>query len=300
MLRIEPVAPGQQERALRLLAGRRHGEHVAAFADMMAAHDPSRCRLWWARGLRRPRAAALTVRSPGGTAMVFHTPAASCDGVSLSRLLEELTDAVLAEGATFVQALVRPGEAADAAALAQAGHEFLAHLIYLRRPLADPPDPPRADLTWRRFRPGDEKHLGRIIAETYVGSRDCPALLGLRPMDDVIAAHRSSGVYRPDWWWLPACGAEPVGCILVNEVVAGSGAADVVYLGLRPAWRGRGFARAMIRHALRVVAGEGVADAHLAVDSANAPALRLYLDEGFSETDRKDVYIKRRPRREER
>jgi ribosomal protein S18 acetylase RimI-like enzyme len=294
MLRIEPVSPRQQGRALEVLAGRRHAGQVSAFADMLAAHGRSQCRLWWARSLRRPRAAALTVRNPGGTAMIFHTPAAGCDGALLARLLGALTDAVLAEGATFVQALLSPPDTADADAFARAGYEFLAHLIYLRRSLIQPPGPPGAELTWERFRRGEEDRLGRIIGETYVNSRDCPELLGLRPMADVIAAHKSSGVFRPEWWWLPTREGECVGCILMNEVAGRPGTADIVYLGLRPVWRGRGFARAMIRHALGAAAADGVTDAHLAVDSSNAPAFQLYLEEGFEEADRKDVYIKRR------
>ncbi len=295
MLRIEPVSPGQQGRALSVLAGgSRDPYRVAAFADMLSSREASKCRLWWARGLRRPRAAAMTVLNPGHTAMIFHSPAAGSDVGVLARLLAELTDSILAEGATFVQALISPLEQADAEAFAHAGYQFLAHLVYLRRPLADPPEPPRARLEWRSFREGDERRLGEVIADTYVGSCDCPALLGLRPMADVIAAHKSSGVFRPDWWWMPTCDGECVGCVLVNEVAGRTGAVDLVYLGLRPAWRGRGFARAMVRHALRAAVDGGAVEVHLAVDSTNIPAYQLYQQEGFEEIDGKDVYIKPR------
>jgi ribosomal-protein-alanine N-acetyltransferase len=80
--------------------------------------------------------------------------------------------------------------------------------------------------------------------------------------------------------------------VLVNGVAGRPDAADVVYLGVRPARRRRGFGRAMIRKALHAAAGEGVAEMHLAVDAENDAAFALYRQEGFVEIDRKDVYIR--------
>ncbi len=301
MLRIEPVRPEDEGRAVEALAGRDGAaERRAAFEAMVSGPDAARCALWWARSFRRVRAAALAMRNAGRTATIFHSPAADSDPAALPALLEALTEATLATHVTFVQALLRPQARADAHAFLQAGYMHLARLMYLQRELAGasgapPPGdvrPPASELTWPTLGRGDEEHLGRVIADTYVDSQDCPALLGLRPMSDVIAAHKSSGIFRPQWWWMPAAKGECVGCVLINEVIEAPDSADVVYLGVRPGWRRRGFARTMIRRAYHVTAAAGMKTMHLAVDSSNTAAVRLYGQEGFHEVDRKDVYIR--------
>jgi len=292
MAKIGPVPDADRGRALDLLAGAAdRGARRAALANLLNARGPDRCRLWWARTLRGPVAAAMTAVSPGRTAMIYHTPADECDRAVLGELLDRLSRTTLAAKVTFVQGLLPPTAADDAAALLDARYVLLAHLIYLRRALADLPAPSPGPLVWETFRAGSERRLGEVIAETYVGSRDCPELLGLRPMADVVAAHKSTGVFRPRWWWLPTLGGECVGCLLLNELSARP-AGDVVYLGVRPPWRRRGLGRAMIRHAMHALADEGLTELHLAVDASNVAAVRLYEAEGFGEVDRKDVYIR--------
>ena len=293
MLRIEPVGRGDRLRALRLLAGGEGGRRLAGLEAMLSGSRARRCKLWWARTLRGPRSAAMTALNPGRCAMVFYSaPRRGRSGIQiLARLIAELTDATLAEGAAFAQAMVPPGEARPTQAFEQAGYRHLAELIYLRRELRQSP---AADskLTWEPFGSGDERRLGQVIADTYTGSRDCRGLLGLRDMADVVASHKASGVFRPESWWMPTCRGEPVGCVLVNDSPGRPEACDLVYLGTRPKWRRKGFGRMMLRHALAHAAGRGLRQMHLAVDSANAAALRLYRQEGFLEQARRDVYIK--------
>ena len=295
MLRIGPVPSRHEQRALAVLAGESpDGWRVSAYASMLTRNGPRRCRLWWARGLTRPRAAAMTLLGAGNTAMAFHSPADPSGDDALAGVLEGISRAVLDDGATFVQSLLSPDAPAEADAYARAGFERVARLAYLQKSLVQPLPAPHAELSWKHFTPADEPRLTEVIADTYVNSCDCPRLLGLRPMADVLAAHRDSGVFRPDWWWMPACDGEIIGCVLVNEVSGRSDAVDIVYLGVRPAFRQHGFARAMVRHALQAAARAGAVEAHLAVDSANIPAFGLYAAEGFDEVDAKDVFIRSR------
>ncbi len=294
MLRIEPVRPEDRARALALVSGDVGGasghRRAANLERLLAGQQADRFRLWWARSLRGPRAAAMTVRYPGRTAMVFFGPAGG--GQPLARLLAGLTDATLADGVAFVQAMLPAGDRTDARAVLLAGYVFLAELIYLRREPRPAPAAAAGEFQWQRFKEGDEPRLGRIIEETYEGSRDCPGLRGLRRMEDVIAGHKSSGVFRPESWWMPTWQDEAVGCVLVNDAAEEPGAAEVVYLGVRPACRRRGFGTAMLRKAIADAWRRGRGHVNIAVDAANTPALRLYQREGFEETDRRDVYIK--------
>ena len=294
MLRIEPVGRNDLHRALGLLAGGQGGGRLARLEAMLAGSDAQRGKLWWARTLRGPRAAAMTVLNPGRCAMIFHSaPPRGKSGVRiLSQLIAELTAAALADGAAFAQATIPPGDARPAEAFEQAGYTRLAELIYLRRGMRRELPVDDSALTWEPFICGDEGRLAKVIADTYTGSQDCPGLLGLRSMSDVIAAHKASGIFSPECWWIPTCGDEPVGCVLVNGTPGGGSACDLVYLGTRPKWRRKGFGRMMLRHAFAHAAERGMKRMHLAVDSSNAVAVRLYRQEGFREQVRQDVYIK--------
>lgn len=294
MLRIEPVDSADRSRALRLLVGGDDaGARAAAFESLLARPGYGRTAVWWARTLRGPRAAAAVVPSAGRCAMLFHSaPRDSRSEVRiLARLIAGITEAALGEGLAFVQTAVAVMASRAVESLQAAGYEHLAELIYLRRRLRDLPDETGL-LDWEQFQPGQEGRLGRIIADTYVGSADCPGLLGLRGMDDVVASHKASGVFCPQTWWVPTRAGEPVGCVLVNDAVGEPGTSDVVYLGTRPKWRRQGLARAMLRHALIDIARRGRTTMCLAVDAANAPALGLYLGEGLIETERRDVFIR--------
>ena len=297
MVEIEPVPRADWSRALDLLApeGRAGARKVALWA-MLSGPQAKQCRFWWARDGRSPRAAAISLRNPGRTAVIYHCPPAAGDPTALSKLLEALTEVVLADDAAFAQVLLPPRARAAADAFVQAGYRHLARLIYLRRDLSDVaqavPAPPAGELSWPTLAEFDEQQLGQVIADTYVDSHDCPALLGLRPMVDVIAGHKSSGIFRPQWWWMPTLDGECAGCVLVNEAFDVEATAEVVYLGVRPAWRRRGIARAMIRHAIVVAASEGMKALHLAVDAANTVAAKLYRQQGFREIQQKDAYIR--------
>lgn len=296
MLRIEPVGPGDRGRALALLAGspgRPSADSGAAHLEaLLSGPQASRYKLWWARTLRGGRVAAMTVRNPGRTAMLVYGPAGRSAGAVLAGLLSELTAAALAEDVSFVQAMLAAGADADVQAFVQAGYVFLAELTYLRRELRRPPEERAASLAWPCFARGDEGRLARIIQETYLGSQDCPALRRLRRIEDVVTGHKSTGLFRPKSWWTPAQGGECVGCVLVNDAAEDAGAAEVVYLGVRPAYRRRGFGRAMLAHALADAWRRGLRRMNIAVDAANTPAVRLYRGEGFRQVDRREVYIK--------
>ncbi len=294
MLRIEPVRPEDVSRALRVLVGDTGGaqRRLNAFEALLAGPGGPGCRLWWARTLRGPKAAAVTVPNAGGCDMLYYsTPRHRSAVRTHARLLADLSQAALDAGTPFVQAMVPPDAEAPAEAFRQARFIRAAELIYMRRELRQPPGE-QSPLTWPAFRQGQEARLAEIIADTYRDSLDCPDMLGLRDLDDVIAGHKASGLFRPASWWMPALEGETVGCVLVNDDIERAENCELVYLGTRPAYRRRGFARAMLRHALADATRRGLSAIHLAVDSANAPALNLYGQERFFELDRKVVFIR--------
>jgi GNAT superfamily N-acetyltransferase len=134
-----------------------------------------------------------------------------------------------------------------------------------------------------------EATLAEIIKASYRQSMDCPALEGVRQIGDVIAGHKASGVYRPESWWIASWSGAPAGCLLLNDNPI-SGAADVVYLGVTPEFRGRGLGRAMLQHAANDIRRRGYGNMTLAVDAANPYALAIYQSVGFKPLFSRDAY----------
>lgn len=269
---------------------------VSAILKPLLAQS-GRCIFLWARGLDGPAAAAVAVSNPGRTAIVFH-----CDGglaqdgqAVMVRLMEELTERAFQRGAGMVQVMLYPAQRGDAGMLEQAGYRRLAELIYLRRSLAAPWQTCPTALEFRPYGQ-DDASLAEIIRRTYEDSQDCPGLYGLRAMEDVLASHKASGLFRPQCWWIPHLEGQPAGCILVNDLTWPSGTSEVVYLGVCPEFRRRGLARQMMQRVMEQSRQRGRKQMLLAVDAGNSPALGLYRQEGFLEDDRRVVYIKSRCR----
>jgi ribosomal protein S18 acetylase RimI-like enzyme len=143
---------------------------------------------------------------------------------------------------------------------------------------------------WLPYSARAHEQFVSAIAETYRHSLDCPALNGLRDMNDVLAGHKASGEFDPALWVL-LCehvpGAAHVGSthvahgvLLLSKMPPGD-SLELVYLGLTPAARGRGLGDLLVKEALAAVAAQGASRLSLAVDSGNAPALKLYYRHGL-------------------
>jgi len=237
----------------------------------------------------------MVLLAPGRTAMLFYSPP-TAPGVSRSALAELVAaicrDAI-ARGAAFVQAVVHPSATKDIRMLANAGLSHLADLVDMRldfdlsvpAPQAEPPP-----WRWRDYEHFNEAQLGEVILATYEQSLDCPLLKGLRTGEEIVASHRTTGVFCPGAWWIvdTPTGA-PAGCLLVNDIVD-ERTANVVYLGVVPACRGKGLAAAMLQHAQSIARARGKLALTLAVDTRNTYAHTVYVREGFVHVARRGAY----------
>jgi mycothiol synthase len=66
---------------------------------------------------------------------------------------------------------------------------------------------------------------------------------------------------------------------------------ELMYLGLVPEARRRGYGRALTLHALRWLREQPATQMTLCVDARNLPARQLYQSLGFVETDRQEVLL---------
>jgi len=288
-----PVGRFSRREAFRLLAAD-SGANWASRADVLARlyrrhRGDAGAMLWHARQGRRTVAAAMIVPNPGRFGMVLFSRfgAPGVDPSALATLLGRLWAAGCDSGLAFVQALVPVEARGDVAVLETAGLEKLAELVYMRLNLIEAACASESalgacdDWTWRACEQFDEAELCDVIARTYAGSLDCPALTGVRSISDVVAGHKASGTFCPASWWIVERGGRPAGCILINGS-ASPCVAEVVYVGVVPAFRGQGLARAMLAHAAREARRQKNCAMTLAVDACNAPARGVYESAGFT------------------
>ncbi len=294
-LHIQPVPTRRRRRALRFAAAGAEGgllaeARAAMLEELLGARDGEAV-VWWGRRGRRCVAAAMVLQSAGRVGMLFFSPAEArgVEAEALPGVIAAASAAALDAGSALVQSLTLPEGAGETAALRRAGFERLAELLYLRRDLLAADIGPEPDgITWRPLEDAGEAAFGDVIARTYEGSLDCPRLSGLRTISDVIAGHKADGTFRPEGWWLAERDGEPAGCILVND---GRGGAEIAYLGVVPAHRGRGIGAAMVRHAARQARGRGRRGLTVAVDARNTFARSVYAREGFREVQRRLAWL---------
>jgi ribosomal protein S18 acetylase RimI-like enzyme len=267
--------------------------------------------LWLARRHGLPSAAALVLRSPGRTGIVLQSP------IRVQRQVEDasaaLASAVIAARGgeiALLQALIDYAQVRELESLKRCGFRNLADLAYLRGPVRGPgpelgsgvgsgvgsgsdpgfsPPLPEGLRLWH-YLPEHRPTFARAILASYEQTLDCPGLLGLRSIEDVIDGHLATGQFHPHLWWALTQGDAPVGVCLLSLAPSLS-AAELVYLGLAPAWRRKGLARMLMKRAMAAAGAHGAERMLLAVDEANAPAMSLYRSLGFEATDRKLALI---------
>jgi len=241
--------------------------------------------------------ACSAVRSPGRTSLIMLAPlpADRPAGEQARAALDAMIELERKRDVALVQVLLPPAQQAEAGLLLDCGFLRLAELIYLQGAV---PVRPAATLEWAHltaqpYSPPAEPIFASVIKASYEKTLDCPELEGRRRMEDVLAGHRGSGVFRPDLWFLFRRGDQPTGVVLLNEVVDHTHqAVELVYMGLVPDGRGQGLGRAMFAHALAAARQAGYRRVLTAVDSRNVPAIRLYCGQGMSETGRRVAFIK--------
>jgi GNAT superfamily N-acetyltransferase len=110
-------------------------------------------------------------------------------------------------------------------------------------------------------------------------------------MEDVLAGYQATGCFAPERWLIVRSGGQDVGCLLLADHPR-DGNWELVYMGLVPLSRGRGWGREIVRYAQWLTAQAKRPRLVVAVDDANHPALQVYAVKGFRAWDRRRVYVK--------
>lgn len=246
-----------------------------------------------AREGKRIRAVCLLVAMAGRAGSVF-IPNDLREAVRRETtivLLQRAAEVARDEGLQFLQCTVEDSDSIEQQLFRQGGFEFLARLVYLERDLADPlPDSKAARLTWQVYSQETHDLFAHIVEGTYEKSLDCNALNGLRRIEDVLASHQSVGRFNPKLWRVALVDQQPVGVVLLAEIVERL-TVELVYMGILPAFRGRGYGAVLLGDSIRLARTCPAVSMTLSVDAKNSPARRLYARFGFKEAFERDVLI---------
>ena len=201
-------------------------------------------------------------------------------------LLEAAVRIAVAGGARLVQALLEIDARTVADQLQRAGFRRIAELQYLvSSPEVFPTAPPAVDLQFEPWSAAANDRLESVVERSYIGTRDCPQLNGVRLTAEVLAGYRSVGPFDPQRWLLVRHSSQDVGCLLLTEHPQKIW--ELAYMGLTPAARGHGWGLKLTRHGQWLARQAGASRFVLAVDATNTPALRIYTAAGLVCWDRR-------------
>jgi GNAT superfamily N-acetyltransferase len=238
--------------------------------------------------------AAIVARiEPGRTAIVVPPRARAGEPPETTReLLDTCIGHLARRGVRLAQALLATDHGVDAEVLIAGGFRHACDLLHLVSlvgsfPTSTPPD----DLQFVSYCPAEHKRLASIVEKTYEGSLDCPQLDKLRDIEDVLAGYRAVGAFDPARWLIVRNRGSDVGCLLLADHPS-SNAWELVYMGIVPAERGRGFGVALARYAQWLTGRAGRERLTVAVDAANVPATSAYAAAGFVAWDRRSVFLR--------
>jgi ribosomal protein S18 acetylase RimI-like enzyme len=267
-------------------------EQVGEFMQFATARRINLGRLWLAGAGGRLAWAVLPVVSPGKT-MLLLSPPMLPGLLDAAPLVEAVCLWAKENGVHLAQVLADPAQMPLRQFFVRCGFAEIAELHYLQsavRPTTAPSLPPAC--RWVTYSVETHAPFARAIAESYQNSLDCPALGGMRQIEDVIAGHRASGEVDERFWFVLLDGSgDPCGVLLLTRVPRND-LAELVYLGLSPDARGRGIGDLLMRQAFWAVGQMKLGRITLAVDSQNAPALRLYYRHGLAHVGSKTAMLR--------
>ena len=231
---------------------------------------------------------------PGRCASVW--PPHLVDGepsTTATQLLCFLEDLFLGAGVRVAQALLAALNHAGVRAMLDHGYRHLTDLAYLGCAASEfPMAPPNTgELVFSPYCERDHQRLLELIDVTYQQTRDCPDLDGMRDTADVLHGYQHVGVFDPNLWFLVQYGTEDVGCLLLADHPA-QRQCELIYMGLIPAARGRGWGRVLTRYAQWAARQCQERRLVVAVDVANSPAHVTYLHSGFTAMDCRHLLVR--------
>lgn len=285
---VRPCDPAYRDVALRTLhAGlpaEKQDELVLVLSQAPLTDEAYWRGLLMAGSVADPAGAAWLQPLPGNFAVYWPPAASSPAARELFRAVGEVADA---QRWPLVQLLAREDDEWNAELLEAGQFVRLARLDYMA---VEPRREAAADGVEFVDRAGEHpRRLASLLEQTFVGTRDCPQLEGLRDLGDTVAGYRAQGAHDPALWYILRTAEQDAGVLLLTRHPA-SGNWELIYMGIVPEFRGMGLGQRIVRYAIDAAYRDQAAQLVLAVDAENRPALKIYHAAGFRAWDRQTVY----------
>ena len=301
-LEIKELFSSDQESGMRLalreLEDAQYAVQKEAFCEAEKSSLPACVRIWGAFQKEILTGSLLVQVQPGRSALLWPPRQIAGESRETARHLIDIALQTLAEtDVRIVQALLLTDAGEDADVLRLAGFRHFSDLLYLVCLDRDFPTVPLASgplasgVEFLAIGREQDQRIAKLVEATYVDTRDCPAVNGLRCIEDVLLGYRATGEQDLQGWFVVRHRGEDVGCLIIADHPQHS-TRELIYMGLVPAARRRGLGTVVIRQVLWLAAQTGQQRLVLAVDASNEPALRMYAAAGFQAWDRKSVFIR--------
>lgn len=296
-LRIAPAAETKAGEAIRLLFSRlpaqQRDQQVAMLLGAIRRGEVSLSGLWTATRNRGLVGSGFAQLQPGRTALVWIPRIIASEPPATATALMAAVDRMLGEaGVVMANALLAEVDDHDRTLLGSAGYRFLAQLDYLMSVRnVFPQQEPRTPLVFEPYCVENHRRLAEVVEATYEKTCDCPALDGVRNIEDALVGYRTTGEFDPARWLIVRHESRDIGCLLLADH-PGQDSWELVYMGVVAAARGRGWGQHIVRHAQWLAGQAGRSSLVLAVDDGNGPALEVYASLGFHQWDERAVYVR--------
>jgi ribosomal protein S18 acetylase RimI-like enzyme len=277
---------------MRVLFGASTDGRAERRLDALASDDPDPTGLFVARdGAGRACGAMLVQAMRGGLGVAWPPRGENADVenalvIAASNWLRE-------RGAKVCQAFATVDEHPKTIPLERNGFRRITQLVFMRgettssTPRCTPSTCPLAFVA--DALPFTEAFRTTLLA-THEGTLDCPELNLGRTNDELLVGF--TDVTPGTEWYLAIHDNAPIG-VVVLAPGAEPKTGELSYLGVVPAVRGRGFGAELVKFATAQALISQASALTLSVDGRNEPALRLYRQHGFVETDRREVFLAR-------
>jgi ribosomal protein S18 acetylase RimI-like enzyme len=229
-------------------------------------------------------AASLVQVLPGALGVAWvprgESPAAVAAATAAARVW------LVAQGVKVCQAFATGDEAADARVLEHCGFRHTTQLLFLKHALASA-HWPRKQLSFTAELPPVSAAFAESLLATHADTLDCPELNADRTPAEILAGFIPAPTAE---WYLAERGNDPVGVVML-EFARDFESADLTYLGVVPSARRCGLGAELVTFAIGQAALARLSALNVAVDARNAPAVKLYTRHGFTEYERRDVWL---------